>query len=83
MRCLARESNVRGFKLYTLGGGVFTIVPVPGAELLTQPTFSIAAGQGQRFWVVTIDALGQEGQPSSSAVFASIYRGFFTGPWHQ
>jgi hypothetical protein len=42
------------------------------------------AGRGEtRYWVVAVDALGQEGQPSSPAWFGHAHRGFFEGEWHQ
>ena len=42
-----------------------------------------AGGNATRYWVVAVDALGQEGQPSSPAWFNQSYRGFYRGEWHQ
>jgi hypothetical protein len=36
-----------------------------------------------RLWVTAVDALGQEGQPSSPANVNPSYKGFFDGEWHQ
>jgi hypothetical protein len=51
---------------------------------IAETTFRHKVGKGEaRFWVVTVDALGQEGQPSSPAWFNHSYRGFYPGDWHQ
>jgi len=51
---------------------------------LSETTFRRKVGRGEaRFWVVALDALGQEGQPSSPAWFNHSYRGFYPDEWHQ
>ena len=41
-------------------------------------TFQHKVGKGEtRFWIVAVDALGQEGQPSAPAWFNRSYRGFY------
>jgi hypothetical protein len=77
------EKGIQGYHVYKLEGGVFglkrvTEKPVAGTS------FTHEAGKNTtRYWVVTVDALGQEGQPSSPAWFGQSYKGFFQGDWHQ
>jgi hypothetical protein len=78
----ASEKNVTGYHIYKLEG-TWKIVRVT-EKPITETSFRHKVGKGQtRFWVVTVDALGQEGQPSSPAWFNHSYRGFYTGEWHQ
>ena len=47
-------------------------------------TVTHEGGKGvTRYWVVAVDALGQEGQPSSPVWHNQSYKGFFSGEWHQ
>src|SRR5258706_334940 len=56
----------------------------PIDKLVTETTFTHRGGkETTRYWVVALDALGQEGQPSSPAWFGKSYKGFFEGEWHQ
>lgn len=78
----ARETGVTGYHVYKLEGTwkIARVTEKPIAET----TFRHKAGKGEtRFWVVTVDALGQEGQPSSPVWFNRTYRGFYTGDWHH
>jgi hypothetical protein len=78
----ARETGVTGYHVYKLEG-TWKIVRVT-EKPLTATTMTHKVGKGEtRFWIVTVDALGQEGQPSSPAWFYHGYRGFYTGDWHQ
>lgn len=78
----ARESGVSGYHVYKLEG-TWKIVRVT-EKPMTATTMTHKVGKGEtRFWIVTVDALGQEGQPSSPAWFNHVYRGFYTGDWHQ
>jgi len=45
--------------------------------------FALTGGGTKRYCIVAVDALGQEGQPSSSAWLNKSYKGFFAGEWHQ
>jgi hypothetical protein len=77
------EKNLLGYHVYKLQGGVFGIARVTDAPIKAT-TFTHTAGKDTtRYWVVAVDALGQEGQPSSPAWFGKSYKGFFDGEWHQ
>jgi hypothetical protein len=76
------EKGLQGYHVYKLEGGVFGIKrltdrPLPGTS------YTHEAGKNEtRYWVTAVDALGQEGQPSSPAWFGRSYRGFLEGEWH-
>jgi hypothetical protein len=76
------EKGLRGYHVYKLEGTwvIQRVTPEP----LRETTFRHHAGAGPtRYWIVAVDALGQEGQPSSPAWFGHAHRGFFQGEWHQ
>ena len=55
----------------------------PGRARFTDPR---AGGQTRRYWVVAVDALGQEGFPSAPAWHYRQFRQYyepFVGEWHQ
>jgi hypothetical protein len=86
------ERNLKGYRVYRMesprinGPGQkttrITADPVPS-------THFIDAGIGKetrRYWIVAVDALGQEGFPSAPVWHYRQYRTFylpFTGEWHQ
>lgn len=76
------EKGIAGYHVYTMGEGVFDILrvtetPIPGTRFRHQPQ------RGKtRYWVTAVDALGQEGQPSSPAWFGQSFKGFYQGDWH-
>jgi hypothetical protein len=77
------EKGIAGYHVYKLEGGVFGIKRVTESPV-RQTTFTHRGGkETTRYWVVAVDALGQEGQPSSPAWFGRSYKGFFEGQWHQ
>jgi hypothetical protein len=79
----SEETSVVGYHVYKLGSSVWEIVRVTDSPI-NVTTFSHAASRGTtRYWVVPVDKLGQEGQPSSPVWFRQVYPDFFTGPWHQ
>jgi hypothetical protein len=78
---LSKEKHVSGYLVYEI---VEQKVARVTAEPLKEGSFSLPAGNGQRrYCVVAVDAIGQEGQPSSSAWYNKSYKGFFPGEWHQ
>ncbi|HZN36859.1 MAG TPA: hypothetical protein VFB80_23680, partial [Pirellulaceae bacterium] len=78
----AREREIAGYHVYKLKG-TWEIVRVT-EQPITETTFRHEAGKDKtRYWVVAVDRLGQEGQPSTPAWFNQVHRGFFEGQWHQ
>jgi hypothetical protein len=77
------EKSVVGYAVYKLGKSHWDIVRVAD-ELVTDTTFRHEAGKGTtRYWIVPIDKLGQQGEPSSPVWYNHGYPGFFEGQWHQ
>jgi hypothetical protein len=85
----SRESGLKGYRVYRLDGR-FDNQPV--SRLTPEPITGTAftddrAGKGtRRYYVVAVDALGQEGLPSAPAWHAREWRRFyepFVGEWHQ
>ncbi len=77
------EKGVAGYRIYKLGKSHWDIVRVT-QQPIAGATFRHRAGSSQtRYWVVAVDRLGQEGQPSSPVWHNHSYRGFFRGDWHQ
>jgi hypothetical protein len=78
----SREERIAGYHVYRLKG-TWEIERVT-KEPLRETTYRDEAGSGiGRYWIVAIDALGQEGQPSSPAWFNRSFKGFYEGDWHQ
>jgi hypothetical protein len=76
------ESGVTGYHVYKLEG-TWVISRVTDSPI-RETTFRHRPGAGPtRYWVVAVDALGQEGQPSSPAWFGHSHQGFYEGEWHQ
>ena len=75
------EKGIAGYRVYKLEG-TWNIVRVTD-ELLKETKFSHKSAGTTRYWIVAVDALGQEGQPSSPAWHQRRYEGFFRGEWHQ
>jgi fibronectin type 3 domain-containing protein len=77
------EKGVAGYHIYKLGKGHWEVVRVT-KEPVRGTTLTHQGGRGTtRYWVVAVDALGQEGEPSSPVWFRQSYKGFFQGEWHQ
>lgn len=83
------EKSLRGYRVYRMNGR-YDKDPIPRLtpEPLAATTFSDpAAGKSaRRYYVVAVDALGQEGFPSSPVWFEREWKPFyqpFTGEWHQ
>jgi len=76
------ERAITGYRIYKLKG-TWEILPVT-TEPVHETRFTHKGGRNAtRYWVVAVDALGQEGQPSSPAWCHQSYRGFYRGEWHQ
>lgn len=79
----AAEKSVSGYHIYKLGKSSWDIIRVT-ANPVREPAFEEKAGTSEtRYWVVPVDVLGQEGQPSSPVWYNHAYREFFEGDWHQ
>jgi hypothetical protein len=87
------EKGLKGYHVYRMESprinGPGQPVTRVTAEPLAEPRFTDdRAGKEttRRYWVVAVDALGQEGFPSAPAWHAREYRRFyvpFVGEWHQ
>jgi hypothetical protein len=86
------ERGLKGYRVYRMEGprrnGPGQPVTRLTAEPVAAPRFTDAkAGKDtRRYWVVAVDALGQEGIPSAPAWHYREYRRYykpFVGPWHQ
>ncbi len=74
------EKGIAGYHVYKLQG-TWNIVRLT-KEPIAATTFTHQSPQ-TRYWIVAVDALGQEGQPSSPVWHQRSYAGFFAGEWHQ
>jgi fibronectin type 3 domain-containing protein len=74
------EKGIAGYHVYKLEG-TWNIVRLT-TEPIQATTFTHKSPQ-TRYWITAVDALGQEGQPSSPVWHQRRYAGFFSGEWHQ
>jgi hypothetical protein len=83
------ERDLRGYRVYRMDGRYDKdAVPRLTAEPITATTWrDDAAGKStRRYYVVAVDALGQEGFPTSPVWFDREWKQYykpFTGEWHQ
>jgi hypothetical protein len=86
------EKELRGYRVYRMEGpkinGPGQPVTRLTADPLTKPLFTDnqATRDTKRYWVVAVDALGQEGIPSAPAWHYRQFRRYyepFVGAWHQ
>lgn len=84
----APENNIVGYNIYmyarTENGGLAPVnklntSPVSSPYVLPDASYSTT----DRFWVVPVDSLGQEGIPSVPVYFGDTYAGFHDGDLHQ
>jgi hypothetical protein len=84
----ALEDNVTGYNVYqyarTENGGLSPVnklnsAPVSSPFTLPGESYHIF----DRFWVVPVDSLGQEGVPSVPIWYGDRYSGFYSGDFHQ
>jgi hypothetical protein len=76
----SKEKGVTGYLVYEIADQkVARITPEP----VKSAPFPLTGGGTKRYCIVAVDAIGQEGQPSSSAWLGKSYKGFFAGEWHQ
>jgi hypothetical protein len=81
--------GVAGYRVYRMDGRfnkdkISRLTPKP----ITETTFTdeTAGKSTRRYYIVAVDALGQEGFPSAPAWFEREWKSFyqpFVGPWHQ
>ena len=83
------ERGIAGFRVYRMDGR-YDKDPVSRltSEPITETNFQdeSAGKQARRYYIVAVDALGQEGFPSSPVWFQREWREFylpFIGEWHQ
>jgi hypothetical protein len=76
------ESGMAGYRVYGMKG-TWQIVPLTSEPIGTTTFSQRRTSVSARFWVTAIDAIGQEGQPSSPVWSENRYRGFVSGDWHQ
>jgi hypothetical protein len=75
--------GIAGYHVYKLGPGHWDIKRITD-DLVHGTSFTHNAGRNTtRYWVVAVDSLGQEGEPSSPVWYKQSYKGFFEGEWHQ
>lgn len=83
------EKGIKGYRVYRMNGR-YDKDPIP--RLTPEPISKLSyrdadAGKtARRYYVVAVDALGQEGFPSSPVWFEREWKRFylpFTGEWHQ
>jgi hypothetical protein len=86
------ESGIAGYRVYRMDGpkingpGQKVVRRTPDLVKELKWTDETSATDTKRYWIVAVDALGQEGVPSAPAwgwrQFKKVYDGF-TGEWHQ
>jgi hypothetical protein len=86
------EEGIKGYRVYRMESprvnGPGQKVTRVTAEPIAETTFTDRGiGKEQRrYWVVAVDALGQEGQPSAPTWHYRLFRSYyepFVGEWHQ
>jgi hypothetical protein len=83
------EKGIKGYRVYRMDGRFdkepvtrLTPDPIPGLTFSDKD----AGKKSRRYYVVAVDALGQEGAPSSPVWFSREWKTYydpFVGEWHQ
>jgi hypothetical protein len=83
------EKGIKGYRVYRMDGR-FDKEPVSRLNVEPQAATTFkdesAGKSSRRYYVIAVDALGQEGFPSSPVWFNREWRDFYTpfvGEWHQ
>lgn len=83
------ERGIRGYRVYRMDGR-FDKEPITRltADPISETKFSdpSAGKSSRRYYIVAVDALGQEGHPSTPVWFEREWKAYykpFTGEWHQ
>jgi hypothetical protein len=88
----SKEKGIRGYRVYRMESPRVNGPGQPVTRLTADPiagttfTDSKAGKDTHRYWIVAVDALGQEGIPSAPAWYYRQYRKYyepFVGEWHQ
>ncbi len=74
--------KVAGYHIYKMRSN-WEFVRITDTPLKETKFTHQAGGHETRYWIVPVDILGQEGQPSSPLWCNHKYAGFFKGDWHQ
>lgn len=77
------EKGVTGYRVYKIGKSHWQIVRVTEEPIQANTFRHSAGGEQTRYWIVAVDRLGQEGEPSSPVWYNHKYVGFYSGEWHQ
>jgi hypothetical protein len=86
------ESGLRGYRVYRMEGPKVNGPGQPVTRLTSKPIAEnryadeTATKETKRYWIVAVDALGQEGFPSAPTWHYRQFRKFyepFVGEWHQ
>jgi hypothetical protein len=86
------EQKLKGYRVYRMEGPKVNGPGQPVTRLTAEPlaeakyTDAKATKETKRYWVVAVDALGQEGFPSAPAWHWRQFRKYyepFVGEWHQ
>ena len=81
-------SNISGYNVYMYARTEnYGLAPVNkmNVSLVSSP-YILPSGSYHiydRFWIVPVDLLGQEGVPSVPVWYGDNYAGFYSGDWHQ
>jgi hypothetical protein len=92
LKWAANRDGTKGYRVYRMESPRINGPGQPVTRLTSDPvvgttfTDEKATKETKRYWVVAVDAMGQEGVPSAPVWHQRQYRKFyepFTGEWHQ